>query len=92
MMPTTILRRPSCRAREGREQNLKGVCASKQVACQRVWRNIPIMLINRPIFSRAEKIPSCINELSAREQIGPVNELLTSQSTFLFKRFAAYFR
>ena len=25
-------------------------------------------------------------------QIGPVNELLTSPSTFLFKRFAAYFR
>ena len=53
---------------------------------------LAITLINRPIFSRAEKIPSCINELSAREQIGPVNELLTSQSTFLFKRFAAYFR
>jgi hypothetical protein len=43
-------------------------------------------------LSRAEKILSCINELSAREKIGPVNELLTSQSTCLFKRFAAYFR
>jgi hypothetical protein len=43
-------------------------------------------------LSRAGKISSCVNRLSAHEKIGPVNELLTSQSTCLFKRFAAYFR
>jgi hypothetical protein len=36
--------------------------------------------INRPIFSRAGTISSCVNCLSAREQIGPVNELLTKST------------
>src|SRR5580692_9294197 len=39
-------------------------------------------------LSRAGKISSCVNWLSAREKIGPVNEPLTSQSTCLFNRFA----
>jgi hypothetical protein len=53
-----------------------------------------IELINRPIFvTRGEdlKLSSCVNWLSAREKIGPVNEPLTSQSTCLFNRFAPLF-
>src|ERR1700692_4232660 len=42
-------------------------------------------------LSRAGKISSCVNWLSAREKIGPVNEPLTSQSTCLFNRFAPLF-
>jgi hypothetical protein len=42
-------------------------------------------------LSRAGKISSCVNGLSAREKIGPVNEPLTSQSTCLFNRFAPLF-
>src|ERR1700745_2198814 len=42
-------------------------------------------------LSRAGEISSCVNGLSAREKIGPVNEPLTSQSTCLFNRFAPLF-
>jgi hypothetical protein len=42
-------------------------------------------------LSRAGKISSCGNWLSAREKIGPVNEPLTSQSTCLFNRFVPLF-
>src|SRR4029077_13349171 len=55
------------------------------------WRTSPLHSLTGQSLSRAGKISSCVNWLSAREKIGPVNEPLTSQSTCLFNRFAPLF-
>jgi hypothetical protein len=55
------------------------------------WRKNLHYSLTGQSLSRAGKISSCVNWLSAREKIGPVNEPLTSQSTCLFNRFAPLF-